>query len=470
MFKKTIEAGSLSRIGAQVHNFMNGFVINDPTTPDLVSNAPIPAMGPLKYAVQGVSTNPKNLVERRALNCHITLGDCINAVQALAKTPMQRWASTSLLSVLPAAGADMNAYYDRRSLRFFYYNFRGKNTYFSDSADIVTHELGHAILDGMRPDFWSVQALEIWSFHEAFSDIMAVFNLLNYEPVITKVLAETGGNLRTSNSASRLAEQVGVLLRAVTNDPSYLPNALRDPAAEVYKYVNPSTLAEDAPNNRLAAECHSFGRVFSAAWYNALARVCDLMVSKGKDKASAIRAARDLCFKVLIYAVPTAPRVNNFYAAMAKCMVASAKDFGPEYSKIFSDVFIEWGIISDTPLKALSATTYGEAIASLKKSDKMIKTKDGGAIMSMRRSMTAKLNEVPGVYDGSILNTLSTNNLEFELPSDLYYEFDPSGRLVDEMFSDRKELLKSASTCVRQALTDGMWGEMNGRLVRKFIR
>ncbi len=45
---------------------------------------------------------------------------------------------------MPAAGADMNAYYDRRSLRFFYYNHRGRNVYFGDSADIVAHELGHA--------------------------------------------------------------------------------------------------------------------------------------------------------------------------------------------------------------------------------------------------------------------------------------------------------------------------------------
>lgn len=464
MFKKTVEAGSLSKIRAQLNNLMNGFVINDPTTPDLVSNITIPAMGPLKYTVQGVSMNPMNANEKRALNCYVAIGDCINAIQAIAKTPIQRWASTSLLNVLPAAGVDMNAYYDRRSLRFFYYNFRGKNTYFSDSADIVTHELGHAILDSMRPDFWSVQALEIWSFHEAFSDIVAIFNLLNYEPVVAKVIAETGGNLRTSNSASKLAEQVGVLLRAVTNDPSYLPNALRDPAAEVYRYVNPATLPADAPNNRLAAECHSFGRVFSAAWYSALARTCDLMVSKGRDRASALRASRDLCFSVLLKAVPVAPRVNNFYSAVAKCMVASAKEFGQDYSKIFSDVFLEWGILSDASLKSLSNTSYSEVVASLKKSDKVVKTKDGGAILSIRRVASAKLSEMSG------LSVLSDTDLEVDLPSDLYYEFDPSGRLVDEIVPDRASLLTSASFCVQQALADGMWGKMHGRLVRKFIR
>jgi len=229
MLKKTTEAGRLAKIRAELVNMVGGFVINDPTTPDLVANVQPPAIGALKYSVQGLSPQPKNASERRALNCHISVGSCINAIQALLKSPLQRWAATSSLSVIPAAGVEMNAYYDRRSLRFFYYNYRGKNTYFADSSDIVTHELGHAVLDSMRPDFWSVQALEIWSFHEAFSDIVAMFNLMNYDAVIEKVLKETGGDLRLSNSASRLAEEVGELIRAVTKTRPTSPTPCATP-------------------------------------------------------------------------------------------------------------------------------------------------------------------------------------------------------------------------------------------------
>ena len=129
--------------------------------------------------------------------------------------------------------------------------------YFADSSDIVTHELGHAMLDAMRPDFWSVQALEVWSFHEAFSDIVAMFNLMSYDVALNKMIVETKGDLSVSNSVSRLAEEVGILIRNVTRDPLHLPNALRDPAVEVFKYEEPATLPAETSNNKLAAECPS---------------------------------------------------------------------------------------------------------------------------------------------------------------------------------------------------------------------
>lgn len=465
MLKKTVDPGSLSKLFAQATNVMNGFVINDPTTPDLVANVPLPATGPLKYAVQGMTPTPRNANEKRSLNCHVAVGDCINAVQAALKTPLQRWASTSVLSVIPAAGVEMNAYYDRRSLRFFYYNYRGKNTYFADSADIVTHELGHAILDSMRPDFWSVQALEIWSFHEAFADIVALFNIMTYDAVISKVIKETGGNLRNSNAASRLAEEVGLLIRAVTNDPSYLSNALRDPAAEVFRYVDPSTLPADAPNNRLAAECHSFGRVFSGAWYRAFVKVYELMVYKGKDRVTALKHARDLCFSVLIKAVPLSPRVSNYYSAVAKCVVSAASDAGPEYGKIFSDTFVEWGLYDPTAVKSLSSTSWSEVVVGLKRGDKVVKTRAGGAIVSVRSEGSAKISEFP------LASTMSASpDLEVEIPVDSYYEFSPTGKLVDEIIPNRFEALHAAFPCIQQALSDGMWEEKDGRLVRKLIR
>lgn len=465
MLKKTVEQGVLSSLLAQATNVMNGFMINDPTTPDLVANVALPPMGFLKYAVQGMTTSPKNTNEKRALNCHIIVGSCTNAIQNSLKTPLQRWAATSVLSVVPSAGVEMNAYYDRRSLRFFYYNHNGKNTYFSDSADIVAHELGHAVLDAMRPDFWSVQALEIWSFHEAFSDIVALFNVMNYDAVISKVLKETNGRLAASNSASRLAEEVGLLLRSVTKNPSYLPNALRDPAVETFRYVNPAGLPADGPNNKLAAECHSFGRVFSGAWYRAFTKVYDLMVSKGKDPVSAFKSARDLCFSVLLKAIPISPRVANYYSAVSKCVISTANEAGPEYGKIFSDTFVEWGLVEPTSLKALSSTSWSEVVVNLKRGDKVVKTKSGGAIVSMRKNVSAKISETPIAAAMS-----SSPDLEVELPGDCFYEFDPSGKLVDEILPDREELLKSSSVCIQQALSDGMWEQKQGKLVRKLIR
>lgn len=464
MLKKFSLPGRFSRLIAQANDFVGSFLINDPTTPDLVSNESVPPMGRLRYVVKGMSPSPNNEAEKRALNCYVSMGNCINNIQSRLPNPIHSWASTSDLVVMPSAGVEMNAYYDRRSLRFFYYNYKGKNVYFSDSADIITHELGHAILDAMRPDFWSVQALEIWSFHEAFSDIVAIFNLMTYDKVIEKVLAETGGDLKSSNTASRLAEEIGDLIRKVTNDQNYLPNALRDPAVEVFHYVDPSRLPADTENNRLAAECHSFGRVFSSAWYAAFVRSYERLVSKGTNPVEAFKAARDACFSVILKAIPISPRVTNYYSAVAKCMVSVSKDLGLDYSETFADVFQEWGIIKDESVKSLSATNWTEVVTNLRRGDKVIKTKTG-ALVSMRKKSTARLSEL------NIATSMSDGqDIACEMADDVFYEFDSSGRLVDEITQRREDLLKYTSSCVSLSLSDDMWEVKKGNLVRKMIR
>jgi hypothetical protein len=468
MLKKNIQPGRISRLVADLSHMVGGIPLNDPTTPDLRADLEAPMMGALRYAVRGLTMQTRNENERRALNCHVSTGVCINALQSLMRKPVHSWSATKLLEVVPAAGAEMNAYYDRRSLRFFYYNHKGNNVYFGDSVDIIAHELGHAFLDAMRPDFWSVQALEIWSFHEAFSDIVAVFNLLNHDMVIKAVLEETNGDLRVSNHASRLAEEVGKLIRAVTNDPAYLPDALRNPAVERFHYVKPSSLPKETSNDRLAAECHSFGRVFSAAWYEALVRCYELETSSGMAPEAALKKARDACMSIVLKGVAASPRVANYYEAAARCMVSVASDHGESYARSFSDVFSEWKIIGSEPLKALSHRSWSDVVRDLGRGDSVVKTKHG-SIISMKRRMTIKASELPGLSSLSL-----PNNVEFEAAFDSYYEFDKSGSLVGEIAPDKDAVLEDAAECMSQVYgelgAEGMWELNNGKIQRRHIR
>ena len=468
MLKRNFRTSCISRFIAGLGHALGRFPINDPTTPSLVSDAGVPDMGALKYAVKGLSMLPKSPNESRAFNCHVQLGHCINNTQRLLRKPLHSWSATNLLHVDPSAGSEMNAYYDRRSLRFFYYNHKGRNVYFSDSADIVTHELGHAILDAMRPDFWSVQALEIWSYHEAFSDITAVFNFLSYDGAINAVLEETGGDLRVSNHASRLAEEVGRLISDVTGDPSYLRTALRDPAIERFHYVKPSTLPKENRNDRLAAECHSFGRVFSAAWYEAFVRAYEHEISTGKDRPQAMKAARDKCFSVVLKASEASPRVNNYYEAVARCMVSMASDHGEAYSRLFSDVFAEWKIIGATVFAPLSSKSWTEVVRGLRRKDKVVKTKEG-AIITVRGSSSLKVSDL------STFSTLSMPDyMEVEVPSDSYYQFDSNGNLVGEITPDAQAAAEDAADCMSyvngELGADGMWEAKDGRITRRLIR
>lgn len=468
MLDKPFSPGPVSKIIGSLDHIANNFPINDPTTPELVSEVGLPSVGKLSYAVQGLSMEPKNANENRALNCHFHIGHCLNTAQRMMQKPLHSWAATRLLQVFPAAGSDMNAYYDRRSLKFFYYNFKGKNVYFGDSSDIITHELGHAILDAMRPDFWSVQALEIWSFHEAFSDITAVFNFLNHNRGIKAVLDETGGNLRVSNHASRLAEEIGKLIRDVTGDGSYLSNALRDLAVEKFHYSKPSSLPKSCPNNQLAAECHSFGRVFSAAWYEALVRAYEYECSTGKTPEIALKVARDACFSIILKAIPISPRTSDYYEAVARCMVGVASYCGEEYPKIFSEVFTEWNIISQEPAKILSSVSWHDVALKLERGDQVVKTRSG-AFVCMKTPESVKVSDLPLISGLSL-----PSDFEVSITSDNFYEFDKYGNLVGEIKSDKNRSLADAAECMsyvsNELGADGMWEIKDGKLERRFVR
>ncbi len=111
-----------------------------------------------------------------------------------SETPyITAWSETYNLVAIPLAGNQLNAYYDRSSLRFFWgQDPKTKVTiYACDAVGIVAHELGHAILDAMRPDLWNTAVLEFFAFHEAFGDIMATASVLQHDEVINQMFKET---------------------------------------------------------------------------------------------------------------------------------------------------------------------------------------------------------------------------------------------------------------------------------------
>jgi len=467
MFYKNFKISKIGKIRSDFSNYIQNFYLNDPTTPDLNVPLQFPLMGHLKFNVKGMNNKPSNQNELRASNCFFTIANCISNAQNLFYSPLKKWSACNILEVDTAAGPDLNAYYDRKSIKLFYYNFKGKNFYFADSADVVTHELGHALLDAMRPDFWSVQSLEIWSFHEAFSDIIALFNLMSYDVALEKALEETKGSLLSSNCISRLAEEVGILIRNITRDDSYLSNALRDPAVEHFKYVDPSTILSEAKNNQLASECHSFGRVFSNAWYQIFVRIFHLHVSKGDNQLIAAKKARDIAFSSLSQAIPISPRVGKYYSAIAKCMVSVANLKNPEYGKIAENVFKEWNILSDSTIKMLSDTNWKSLVYGLKKNDIVFKGKNN-ATVSIKKDVKLSFSDLP------ILSNLSNkDDFKLEIACDSFYEFDESGILKDEIIPDEDQVKSDAIQClskIKNNIGQGkMWEIKNGVLTRNFI-
>jgi hypothetical protein len=319
----------------------------------------------------------------------------------------------------------------------------------------------------MRPDFWSVQSLEIWSFHEAFSDIVAMFNIMNYDVALAAALKENNGDLRKSNVISRLAEEVGILISKISKDRTCLPNSLRDPALEKFKYINPASLPKDAPNNQLAAECHSFGRVFSAAWYEIFVRIYEQQRSLKVDPISAAKTARDVSFSIMAQAIPNTGRVADYFSNVSMAMVAVASSKGATYAKIVKDVFVEWGLIKNEGVKALSNISWKNMARNLKKNDNVFKNSKITTVC-VKGEKLMKASELP-IVSGLSLGS----DFEIEVPNDKYYEFDNKGNLTAEIGPDETQIKESAAACllgISNSIGKGkMWYIENNRLQRRFL-
>jgi hypothetical protein len=138
------------------------------------------------------------------------------------------------LLIVPRAGKWANAFYEREShsLQFFHFPSRSPDNelttvYTSLSADIVSHETGHAILDGIAPDLYNAITPQSLALHEAIADLTALVMSFRSRTVRETVLLQTNGSIEDSTAFTRLAEEFGAAL-----DPErrkfYLRNLLNN--------------------------------------------------------------------------------------------------------------------------------------------------------------------------------------------------------------------------------------------------
>jgi hypothetical protein len=460
MFKEMAQALSMNRID---------YLLNDPTTPDLKVSLGVPTQSSLRYKVagwQGKVTEQANSL--RAGRCFVTMAAGIDYLQSMRGRPVKSWPGVKVLRVHPERGKALNAYYNRKALCFFSKTVPGYGAvYTADSVDIVAHELGHALLDAQRRDFWSVQALEIWSFHEAYADITAVVALLQHKKIREHVLKETGGDLKKSNVASRLAEQVGEAIYHMENGKGgYYKDCLRD-ATIKFAYRNPAQLPRNAPHNKLCAECHSFGRVFLGAWYEILVGLYELNRKAGQKNVVALKNACNTAFSYLVQAVTRAPRVVRFYNAISSHLL-SLFSRNPEQFDVVQKVLVDYNLVKPRIkiLKAGMNKVYGSL-------DDMQQDR----YVHVSRNETIKLSDhLPkDVVHAFAVNELA--DIELEIPNDSYYEFDERGNLLEEINSTQDEIVNEARLCAAIIQStqqigseeDTMWEVQSNRLRRTYI-
>jgi hypothetical protein len=407
------------------------YVLNDPTTPDLIIPLELPVKPQvMDFKVEGYVGPVDTLwtAESQAANAYCTLCNAIARVNAHAPN-INHWAATQTLNVVPRAGTQFNAFYNRQGLLFFGAKdpIMNKMVYAADSRDVVAHELGHAILDAYRPDLYNVQALEIWAFHEGFADVHSILDSLYYDLVIDRLV---GTNLRQSSFATKLAEEMGRAIFDLTGGKmGHSSAALRD-AVNSYRYTEPETLPMQGMDNQLLGEPHSFGRVWVGAFWDMFCGIYDVE-TRTSDSRTALLTARDVMFKYSLDALPLAPATIRFYDAMARAMLVVDKANGYKYNEVMNSVFTSRNILK-TSYRPLLAMNW-DMVKGMLSGDTQIMEKNG--IVAVRKKNID-------------LMSLPQHMLNVEVPADEYFEFNGTGVCVDVISVSATEQIDHANVCV----------------------
>ena len=259
------------------------------------------------------------------------------------------------LRIYPHALREANAYYSpvKKALLFGY--FQAKLTSAGDnlpggvifnclSHDVVAHETAHALLDGLHPYYQIQTNPDLAAFHEAFADIVALFQHFSIPDALRYTVAQTRGNLNLENLLADLAQQFGQ-----ASDGS---RALR---SALGKKPSPTDYAA-------AIEAHDRGAVLLAAVFQAFcdlyeARSIDLrrLATGGTGVLPQGEISTDLVMRLCVEASETASRV------LTSCI--RALDYCPPVDLTFGD-FLRALITADLDMEPLAGVNARVAFIS----------------------------------------------------------------------------------------------------------
>jgi hypothetical protein len=245
------------------------------------------------------------------------------------------------LSVFPHGLPDvMNAFYSRnlKAVKFGDFIKPGstppERIFTCRSLDIVSHETGHAVLDGLKPSWLSAgNPPQTGGLHESFGDMTAIFLALSQLDQVEAVIAQTKANLHDKTFLSDLAEQFGLALGR--------PNGLRN-------------ADNDLKLSQVGTEVHAISQVFTGAIYDILADIFAFEQKPGlKDDAAVLYAVGQYVFSLVLRALIAAPASAATFADVANRMLNIALTDGKpvQYRNFIRNQFTRREVVvSPTPL------------------------------------------------------------------------------------------------------------------------
>ncbi|MEQ8191041.1 MAG: hypothetical protein ABRQ39_23950 [Candidatus Eremiobacterota bacterium] len=360
----------------------------------------------------------------------------------------------------PDKGEMKNAYYNKKDGTLNFFHFKDKKTgqtiHTGKSFDIGSHETGHAILDGMKPNFlkWNIETEAI---HEAFGDIISILASLQEDKVCELFLKETGGNFRKENLLSRIGEQFG---QSVMGKP-FIRSAMNS-----YTYSNPYLLPQMQQEDELTGEAHVFGQLFVGTFYDIMEKVFNQYVSQGMGQKEALKKMSNTCGKLFMKAIDICPPSEATYKDIAKGMLkADQLEEKGAYKNILKDVFEKRWILLDEKdsiqeLRGSKSINPGsrESIFDFidrnrdltgisedipLKIEKTEKNKDGSTVIDITSTREIPLRGSDyGIFDGAIVEITGGVNIMTDSTGEVCSLSAGTGDIMENTKNHLKDLIK----------------------------
>lgn len=342
---------SVAELGTR-KSFLPGLILDGPSDARIVSGQP--GIAPVSPNVFGDFIVAPDTEQFDAIHTFTVVRQTLTMYQRAlaaggdaAPLPWQ-WNSgsnTAALHVFPHGLANvMNAYYSRNehALKFgdFIDDNSGQRIYTCRSLDIVSHEAGHAVLDGLKPRWLqSNNPPQTGGLHEAFGDLSAIFLTLSQLDQVEAIIAQTKADLHDKTFLSDMAEQFGLALGQ--------PNGLRN-------------ADNDLKLSEAGNEVHAISQVFTGAVYDILADIFSFERRPGaEDDAAVLHRVGDYLRGLVLRALIAAPDIAATYADVANQMllIAGADGKPEQYGVFIRNRFVLREVL-EAPLLPAQANPY----------------------------------------------------------------------------------------------------------------
>ena len=304
---------TVSEIGTRAA-FLPGIILDGPRDARIASSDPaIASVSPNAFGdfVTTVDTPQFDAVHTFAV-VRQTLTMYQRALSAAGAAMPLPWQWNSSLDTSPiqvfAYGLPnvMNAFYSRANncLKFGHFISERDQSriYTCRSFDIVSHETGHAVLDGLKPAWLEADnPPQTGGLHESFGDMTAIFLALSQLDQCEAVIAQTKARLHDKTFLADIAEQFGLALGTATG--------LR--SAD-------NTLTMTQAGN----EVHAISQVFTGAIYDILADFFAIERDPGlRDDALVLHDVGAYLRSLVLRALVAAPDQGAAYVDVVNAML-----------------------------------------------------------------------------------------------------------------------------------------------------